>query len=44
MLATAALHSAGIGISLAARQGTPARLVQLGGAAIAASGVLLLAA
>lgn len=44
MLATAALHGAGIGIALMARQGIPARLLRVGGAAIAASGVLLLAA
>ncbi|MCP5158632.1 MAG: HupE/UreJ family protein [Gammaproteobacteria bacterium] len=43
MLATAALHAGGIGIALAARQGLPARLLRIGGAAIAASGVFLLA-
>lgn len=42
MLATAALHGAGIGIALAARQGMPARLVRVGGATIAASGMVLL--
>ena len=44
MLASAALHVIGIGGALAAGQGIPARLVRVGGAAIAASGVLLLAA
>jgi len=44
MLATATLHASGIGVALAARQGLPARLLRVGGAAIAASGVLLLAA
>ena len=44
MLATAALHLSGIGVALAARPGIPARLLRVGGAAIAASGVLLLAA
>ncbi|MDG4552796.1 MAG: HupE/UreJ family protein [Candidatus Competibacter sp.] len=43
MLATATLHTIGIGTVLAARPGMPARLVRIGGAAIAASGVLLLA-
>ncbi len=42
MLATAILHGAGIGIALAARQGMNARLVRVGGVAIAAGGVLLL--
>lgn len=42
MLATALLHGAGIGVGLAARNGVAARLVRLGGAAIAASGALLL--
>lgn len=42
MLATALLHGAGIGVGLAARNGVSARLVRLGGAAIAASGALLL--
>lgn len=44
MLATATLHALGIGIALAAGRGVPARLVRVGGAAIAASGMLLLAA
>jgi urease accessory protein len=44
MLATAMLHLSGIGIGLAARQGLPAQLLRVGGAAIAASGVWLLAA
>jgi urease accessory protein len=44
MLATAALHLSGIGVALAARPGIPARLLRFGGAVIAASGVLLLAA
>ena len=44
MLATATLHAIGIGIALAAGRGVPARLVRVGGAAIAASGMLLLAA
>ncbi|RUQ37925.1 MAG: HupE/UreJ family protein [Candidatus Competibacteraceae bacterium] len=44
MLATATLHGAGIGIALAARQDLPARLVRLGGAAIAVGGTILLAA
>jgi len=43
MLATALLHGAGIGVGLTARSGMTARLVRLGGAAIAASGALLLA-
>ncbi|QQS54825.1 MAG: HupE/UreJ family protein [Candidatus Competibacteraceae bacterium] len=43
MFATATLHLSGIGVALAARPGIPARLVRIGGAAIAASGVLLLA-
>ncbi len=43
MLATAALHLTGIGVALAANQGIPARLLRVGGAVIAASGVLLLA-
>ncbi|HRD50629.1 MAG TPA: HupE/UreJ family protein [Candidatus Contendobacter sp.] len=42
MLATATLHIMGIGIGLAAARGMPAQLVRAGGAAIAASGVLLL--
>ncbi|HRW65764.1 MAG TPA: HupE/UreJ family protein [Candidatus Competibacter sp.] len=44
MLATATLHALGIGMALAAGRGVPARLVRVGGAAIAASGMLLLAA
>jgi len=44
MLATATLHAIGIGMALAAGRGVPARLVRVGGAAIAASGMLLLAA
>ena len=44
MLATATLHALGIGMALAAGRGIPARLVRVGGAAIAASGMLLLAA
>ena len=44
MLATATLHASGIGIALAARQGWPAQLLRAGGAAIAVSGVWLLAA
>ncbi len=44
MLATAMLHAIGIGIALVAGRGVPARLVRVGGAAIAASGMLLLAA
>ncbi len=44
MLATATLHASGIGLALAARQGWPAQLLRVGGAAIAASGVWLLAA
>ena len=44
MLATATLHASGIGVALAARQGLTAQLLRFGGAAIAASGVLLLAA
>lgn len=42
MLTTALLHSAGIGIGLAARQGVSAQLLRLGGATIAASGAVLL--
>ena len=42
MLATALLHGAGIGIGLASRNGASARLVRLGGAAIATGGMLLL--
>lgn len=44
MWATATLHAAGIGVALAARQGLPARLLRVSGAAIAVSGALLLAA
>ncbi len=44
MLSTAALHLTGIGVALTARSGIPARLLRVGGAVIAASGVLLLAA
>ena len=43
MLATATLHASGLGIALAARQGFPAQLLRMGGAAIATSGALLLA-
>jgi urease accessory protein len=43
MLATALLHLTGIGIGLVTRQGIPAQALRFGGAAIAASGVFLLA-
>jgi len=43
MLATAALHVSGMGISLAAKQRASAQLLRFGGATIAASGVFLLA-
>ena len=42
MLTTALLHGAGIGSGLLAQRGVSARLLRLGGAAIAASGMLLL--
>ncbi len=42
MLATIALHGIGIGAGLAAGRGIPARLVRLSGAAIAASGLVML--
>lgn len=42
MLATAILHSIGIGAGLAAGCGVPARLVRFSGAAIAASGLVML--
>ena len=42
MLATAILHSIGIGGGLAAGCGVPARLVRFSGAAIAASGLVML--
>ncbi|HCK79990.1 MAG TPA: HupE/UreJ family protein [Candidatus Competibacter sp.] len=41
ILATALLHGAGIGVGLVARRGAAAQILRLGGAAIAASGVLL---
>jgi urease accessory protein len=44
LLMTALLHASGVGVALAAKQGLPAKLVRIGGAAIAASGVVLLAA
>lgn len=42
MLMTALLHGTGIGIGLMTRHGLPAPWLRLGGAAIAASGLLLL--
>jgi urease accessory protein len=42
MLATATLHGIGIGAGLAAGRGIPARLVRFSGAAIAASGLVML--
>lgn len=42
MLATAALHGIGIGIGLAAARDMPAQWLRVGGAAIAAGGVMLL--
>ena len=42
MLATAALHGIGIGIGLVAARGVRAQWLRVGGAAIAASGVMLL--
>ena len=41
ILATASLHAIGIGVGLAARQTASGQLVRLGGAAIAACGLLL---
>lgn len=43
MLATAALHASGIGMAFAAKRGWPQRLLRIGGALIAASGIWLLA-
>ena len=43
MVATAILHGIGIGAGLAAGRGVPARLVRFSGAAIAASGLVMLA-
>lgn len=44
MLATALLHGVGMGMGWMARRGAPAQWLRLGGAAIAASGLLLLVA
>lgn len=43
MLATAALHSVGIGLGIAIQRGTSAPVIRFAGAAIAAAGIYLLA-